>query len=266
MNGKLLVIIIWISALAGMPVEKYYVTFVKGKVTNQKTQKALRVGDVLSPEDKLLFGDKTAKVSFISPGKGRFDINPNATKPGEQNELVAVLKSSLVPASNTYHLSTRSLIFEGYDPVTYFSSPSTKDRILLIRSEVLPIKPAYRLDGSNFFFLQFTSEGRTITRKVDQISNGLVFSDRLFETASGAMANKVSLCYQSNASGTARSAVIASFTPVLAGIEDISAQVRLMEEILGIADKNKLKAELSNHIFDNYGKIGSEELSRLFGI
>jgi len=265
MNEKLLLVFIWISALV-MPPEKYYVTFVKGKVTNHKTQKVIKVGDVLSPDDKLIFSDRTAKVSFISPGKGRFDINPNATKAANGNELLAVVKSSLIPASSTYHLSTRSLIFEGYDPITYFSSGATNDRILLIRSELLPIKPSYKLDRSNFFFIQFTSQGQTITRKLDQTPKGLIFSDHLFQTASGVMAGKVSLCYQTNASGMARSSVIASFIPVLADKEEINTQVRLIEDMLKSADRKKLKVELSNHIFDNYGKIGSEELSRLFGI
>ena len=266
MNGKLLSIIIWISAVVIMPAEKYYVTFVKGKVINQKTQKILKVGDALNPEDKLVFGDRTAKVSFISPGKGRFDVNSDVAKPNAQNELLAVLKSSLVPASSTYHLSTRSLTFEGYDPATYFSSGPTSDRILLIRSEVLPIKLSYKLDASNFFFIQFSSDGKTITRKVDQTENGLMFSDRLFQTGSGAIVERVNLCYQSNASGAARSSVVASFVPVLADKDDVLIQVNLLKTMLDITDKTVLKAELTNHVFDNYGKIGAEELSRLFGI
>jgi len=266
MTAKLLVVLFWISAAVMLPAEKYYVTFVKGNVLVEKTRKPLKVGDVLNPEDKLIFKDKTAKASFISPGKGRFDLNSNASKVNGQNELLAIVKSSLVPASSTYHLSTRALIFEGYDPATYFSSTATKGRILLIRSEVLAIKPSYKLDGNNFFFLQFISEGRTITRKIDHTDKGLLFSDHLFLDGSGAMANTVSLCYQTNASGTPRSSVVASFIPVLAGKEDISAQLKLIDQILGISDKKKLKAELSNHIFDNYGKIGSEELSRIFGI
>ena len=266
MNEKLLGIIIWISALVIMPEEKYYVTFVKGKVINQKTQQVVKVGDALNPDDKLVFGDRTAKVSFISPGKGRFDINSNVAKANAHNELLAILKSSLVPASSTYHLSTRSLTFEGYDPATYFSSVPTNDRVLLIRSEVLPIKPSYKLDGSNFFFLQFTADGKTVTRKVDQTANGLVFSDRLFQTGSGAIVDRVNLCYQSNASGASRSSVVASFVPVLADKEDVLTQVNLLKTMLNITDKKELKAELTNHIFDNYGKIGAEELGRLFGI
>ena len=266
MTSKLLTVLFWISATVIMPVEKYYVTFVKGNVLVEKTRKPLKVGDALNPEDKLIFSDKTAKVSFISPGKGRFDINSQAVKSGAQGELLAVLKASLVPASGIYHLSTRSLIFDGYDPKTYFTSSATQGRILLVRAEPLPIKPSYKLDAANFFFIQFIADGKTVTRKVEQNENGLIFSDKVFLSPSGTVADKVSLCYQTNVSGTARSSVVASFTPVLADRGEITGQIQLLREMLGITDEKKLKTELSNHIFDNYGKAGEEKLNRMFGI
>lgn len=266
MTGNLLTFLFWLSALILVPAEKYYVTFVKGKVMLEKTHKPLKVGDVLSPEDKLIFADKTDKVAFISPGKGRFDVNLQAAKGGSKGELFAVLKSSLVPSAGTYHLSTRSLLFEGYDPATYFASAATQNRILLISSEPLQIKPSYKLNEGNFFFVQFTADDKTITRKVAQKGQAIIFSEMLFLTSLGAMVDHVKLCYQTNDSGVAKSSVIASFTPVLAEKEEINEQVKLMTEISGMADKKKLKTELSNHIYQNYGKIGAEELSRIFGI
>ena len=263
MTAKLLAVLFWISAAAILPAEKYYVTFVKGNVLIEKTRKPLKIGDALNPEDKLIFSDKTAKVSFISPGKGRFDINPQAVISGSKGELLAIVKSALMPASSTYHLSTRALVFDGYDPRTYFSSSATQGRILLINSEPLPIKPSYKLDGGNFFFIQFIADGKTVTRKVDHNEKGIIFSDKLFSSGT---AEQVSLCYQTNVDGTARSSVVASFTPVLASKDDISGQINLIREMLGITDKKKLKKELSNHIFDNYGKAGEEELNRMFGI
>ena len=266
MTGNLIAVLLWVLALAGAPAEKYYVTFIKGKVLLQKTHSPLKVGDALNPEDKLVYADKNAKVSFISPGKGRFNLNADAGKEDTKGELLAVLKSSLVPAPATYHLSTRALLFEGYDPATYFSSESTQGRILLIKSEPLLIIPSYKLDAGNFFFVQFNAGGRTITRKVEQTEKGIIFSENLFMTGSGEMADKVSLCYQTNSTGQARSTVIAAFTPVLVEKQEISDQLRIITDMVGIGDKKKLKAELSSHVFENYGKIGADELSRLFGI
>ncbi|MBC7914196.1 MAG: hypothetical protein H7Y07_08740 [Pyrinomonadaceae bacterium] len=265
MIGKLLAFFLYL-ALAFLPADKYYVTFVKGSVLLEKTKKPLKVGDVLNPEDKLVFADKTAKVACISPGKGRFDISPQASKAGSKGELFAVLKSSLVASSGTYHLSTRSLMFEGYDPVTYFASIETQGRILLIKDEPLSVKSSYKLDSGNFFFIQYSANGKTITHKIGQSEKGIIFTDKLFSSEPGVLLDKVNLCYQTNANGTARSSVIAGFIPVLASKEEITEQVKLMTEVIGSSDKKKLKAELSNHLFENYGKIGREELNRLFGI
>ena len=252
--------------LSSMPTDKYYVTFVKGDVLLDKTKKPLKVGDVLNPDDKLIFRDKSSKVSCICTGRGRFDINTQSAKIDSKGELLAVLKSSLISSSATYHLSTRSLSFEGNDPATYFTSRETKNHILLIKDEAIPVKSSYKLDGTNFFFIQYTSNGKTITHKVDHNGKALIFSDKLFTTESGTLVEKVSLCYQTNASGTAKSSIIAAFTPVIATKEEIIAQLNLLSKIIGTSNKKKLKAEQTNHLFDNYGKIGEEELARLFGI
>ena len=252
--------------LAFTQAEKYYVTFVKGNVQLERTKKNVKVGDVLTANDKLIFTDKAAKVSCISPGKGRFDINAQAIKAGAKGELLAVLKSSLVPASGTYHLSTRSLMFEGHDPATYFTSVETQGRILLIKDEPLAIKPSYKLDAKNFFFIQYIADGKTVVRKVQHDNGSIQFSDKLFVTDSGTLIGKADLCYQSNASGTARSTIIASFMPIMASKSEIQEQINLIADHLDKTDKKKLKTEITRHLFDNYGKIAAEELTRLFGL
>ena len=154
--------------------EKYYVTFIKGQAKIKKTSKPIKIGDILLPTDAIVFKDQTGKVSCISPGKGRFDITAQKTKAAPNGELLAVLKSNLLPATTTYHLSTRSLTFDGYDPKAYFQSPATNNRILLISNETLPIIPSYKLDEQNFFFIQYTLNGKPITKRIDQNEKGLI--------------------------------------------------------------------------------------------
>ncbi|MEO6150055.1 MAG: hypothetical protein ABIN95_02555 [Mucilaginibacter sp.] len=262
----LIVIFLIIGVAVAVPVEKYYVTFIKGEVLLERTKKPVKVGDALNPDDKLVFKDKTGRVSCISPGKGRFDITAQSVKPGKGGELLAILKASLVPATGTYHLSTRSILSEGYDPVTYFSSEATHDRILLISDEPLPIKPSYVLDAGNFFFIQFTENGKPVTRKVPYTQHGLVFSEKLFLTSAGIVAERVTLGYQSNTDGERKSSAVAVFSPVTAGKEEIIQQVKLISDITGTTDKKKQKAEIIDHLFENYGKIDTEELARVFGI
>lgn len=261
MEKLLIVLSLWITSLPTMAAEKYYVTFVKGDVTLERTKAKIKVGDALNPEDKLVFIDKTAKVSCISPGKGRFDIKAQGAKPGNKGELLAVLKNSLVPASGTYHLSTRSLMFEGYDPKTYFYSAETNNHILLIANEALPVNPSYKMDDTNFFFLQYKNKDQTETKKLQHSSNGLIFHQLLSPGV-----EKVMLCYQSNVSGAPRSAIIAEFYPVIVSRADIQHQIKLLKDFSGVSDPKKLKKEILFHLFQNYGKIGEEVLSTALGL
>lgn len=258
-------VLMWVLIVAMAPAEKYYVTFVKGKVVLERGRKPVKVGDALNPDDKLIFLDQQARISCISPGKGRFDINPKAQKTSVNGELLAVLKSSLIPASGTYHLSTRSLFFEGYDPKTYFRSAETGNRILLITGEKLSIAPSYKLDASNFFFLQYKNNGKNEVRKVPHQSNELLFSPDLI--TGGSDDGKVMLCYQSNTGNSPRSTVVAEFLPVFSSKEEIQEQVKLITSFsANPGDKKQLKAEITSHLYSNYGKLGNEEMSRIFGL
>jgi hypothetical protein len=244
--------------------EKYYVTFVKGKVVFAMTKKQLKVGDVLSSEDRLVFVEKTAKVSCINPTKGRFDINPNLIKE-KSSELFTLLKSSLVPSVNTYKLSTRSVFFEGNDPYSYFASPETQHRILIVEQKPLLIKSTFKMDESNFFFIQFMAEEKLQTRKIQQNGQQLLFSKANFVNDSGNVQESVSICYQTNENGKSKSSVITEFLPVLATSEEIADQVNLIKSVSEQKDTKKLKSDIVNHLFVNYGKIGAEELSIFTG-
>ena len=252
----LLMISISLSFVDG---EKYYVTFVKGAITLKKTGKPIKVGDVLQPTDAFVFKEQTAKLSCISPGKGRFDINAQNTKANSGGELLAVLKSSLVPATNTYHLSSRSLMMEGYDPKTYFQSTETDNRILLLLDEVLPISSSYKIDGVNFFFVQYVSNGKTVTKKLDQDEKGLRFRDKIFGDE---VPQKVMLCYQAEISGKPKSSLVAEFKPITVTKGDLVNEIKVIISNSG-TNKKLIKETVAAHIFDNYGKLSQDQIDKL---
>ncbi len=253
-------VFIFCTSATVLKTEKYYVTFVKGKVVLAMTKKQLKVGDVLSPDDHLVFIEKTAKVSCINPTKGRFDINPNLIKE-KSSELYTILKASLVPSISTYKLSTRSIIFEGNDPYSYFASPETQNRILIVEQNPILIKSTFKMDESNFFFIQFMAEEKLQTRKIQQNGQQLIFSKSNFVNNSGNVLESVSICYQTNENGKSKSSIITEFLPVLATSEEIANQVNLIKSVSEQKDAKKLKSDIVNHLFVNYGKIGAEELS-----
>ena len=246
-------------SLAFVQAERYYVTFIKGAVILKKTGKPLKVGDALLPTDALVFKESSGKVSCISPGKGRFDISAAKISRGSKNELLAVLKSNLVPSTGTYRLSTRSLMFEGYDPKSYFVSGETGNRVLLIKGEALPILPSYKMDNEHFFFLQYVSNGKTLTKKLTHTEKGVIFTEDAFS----GNPSSVKFCYQEQTSSGPRSSMLAEFVPVLASKEELRQEARLITTHSGIADKKKLKEYITGHVFDNYGKIGTQELDKL---
>jgi hypothetical protein len=259
MFKKLTFAVLIMISLAFVQAERYYVTFIKGTVVLKKTGKPLKIGDVLLPADALIFKESSGKVSCISPGKGRFDISAEKISGGSKNELLAVLKSNLVPSTSTYRLSTRSLMFDGYDPKSYFVSPETQDRILLIEDEVLPIAPSYKIDNANFFFIQYVSEGKTITKKLANTDKGVIFSAGDFPVP----LSPVKFCYQEQTTAGPRSAMLAEFLPVLSGKEELRQEAKLIAAHSGITDKKKLKEYITAHLFDNYGKIGTQEIEKL---
>ena len=239
--------------------EKYYVTFVKGQANLKKTNQPIKVGAVLLPTDAVVFKDQTAKVSCISPGKGRFDLSAQKVKASPGGELLAALKNNLVPSTTTYHLSTRSLNFDGYDPKTYFQSTATNDRILLVSGESLPILSSYKLDEQHFFFIQYNVNGTPTTKKIEHNEKGLIFNSNLFKDG---IPSKVMLCYQSQVAGKAKSTAIIEFFPVLASKTDLMNEIKVLKSNLG-DNKKMLKEAVTAHLFDNYGKLGQDQIDHL---
>jgi len=241
--------------------EKYYVTFVKGKPFSKRTGTLLKVGEAVLPSDNIRYGSTDTRVMCISPGRGRFELRAKKTASGE---LWALIKTNIVPILNNYHFSTRGLGFAGYDPATYFQSAETGDRILIVSNQSLPIAANYKRDAYNFFFLQYTVNGKRVTQKIEQNDAGILFNLQTFSaTTANELPGKVLLCYQSADSGTAKSTAITEFVPVLLTKEELRQQLQVIKTYAGITDQKKLRAEVAAHLYDNYGKIGDTEFITL---
>ena len=60
----------------------------RGNVIYDRTKATLKVGDVVKPSDKLIFPNKTGKISYISPEKGFFVISGQTLTVGSKGELM----------------------------------------------------------------------------------------------------------------------------------------------------------------------------------
>ena len=245
-------------SLAFIQAEKYYVTFIKGSVIVQSSGKAVKVGDALLLTDKLVFKDADARLTCISPGKGRFNISSGQSK-ATGGELMAVLKTLMVPAASNQRLSTRSMPLYEYDPKTYFRATETRERVLLIKDQAFPVLSSYITDESNYFFIQYKMDDKTVTKKIKHNGTGLIFTDELFTDLVYAT-TKVKLGYQTNNQGTSHTAVLATFIPVPASKNEVKEQIRLITSQSGLSDQKAINNEIMAHLYENYGKIGAEEL------
>lgn len=263
MKMKFFAFMLFPLALLAQP-ETYYVTYLKGQVINKQTKQPLKVGDKLASADNLVFKDPQGKVSVVSPAKGRFELDAHQLKPNGSGELLAIVKSSLLPVTSTYHLSTRSMMFQGYDPKSYFSADETGGRVLLFTDRQLPVNPSYKLDAAHFFFVQFNSNGKTLVRKVPASNNNLQFIPALFMDENGKqVTDPVMLCYQSPMGGNSTSTQLSSFIPVLADSKTVKEELTVLKKYSNLSDNKMLQREITAHIFSNYGKVGAEEIDQL---
>ena len=261
--GILILLIVCCSAVTKPTVDQYYITFIKGKAVLAKTKQTLKIGDVLTGEDKIIFDVKSSKISCINAVRGRFDIKPVSSKSGGENELFAILKSGLIPAASNYSLSTRSIVFEGYDPAIYFAATETQGRVLVFEQQPFLIKSLYKLDESNFFFIQFEENGIKTTKRIRSNGQNLFFSKDNFIATNGQPAQSVSLCYQTYENGHTSSSIVVDFQPAVTTVAEIEIAVSLIKKIYIRKDKKEIKSAIINHLLENYGKIGAEELSKI---
>ncbi len=238
--------------------QTYYVTFIKGKVQNS-SKKDLKVGDALKPEDKLYFSDQSAKVTCISSEKGRYEISMGKdSKNSGSAELIAVLKNKLIPLSGTYKLSSRSIHTDGNNPVTYFSSNQTANRIVLILDQPIQIGNNYPLSGNNIFFLQFNHGNGQMLERLQKKDQSIFFTTE--NTKVLAPGETVDLCFATSVNGKPSSRKLSSFIPVFMTADELKTQIKLFKTLYP-KDEKGLKTALTDHFYESIGKIDESILS-----
>jgi hypothetical protein len=258
---KHFLVIIFVFVAHSVMAETYYVTFVKGTAKVAGAAKNITVGDKLNDKDQLVFIDKAAKISCISPAKGRFDITADKSKQNSKKEWVAVLTDLLVPSYSGKQLSTRA-IGEETGAEVLFKSSHPENKLLLIDDQWIDISTTAPLDKSNFFFLQYDVNGKTMVKKVPSKDHAISFNRSLLVGASGEILSSdqvtsVALCSQHMQNGKPTSKVVAKFTPVFLSQSEFTGEVALLKtHLAGLFQNNeKLNNEIYNHFYGNYGSV-----------
>lgn len=258
MKRILIALLVIVIGSSFMQDDNYYVLFVRGISINGSNNRNIKVGDMLKPTDKVVVKDANAKIVLIHPRNGRVEIT---SKSASNNVLV---KDQVVPLSSVYKIVSRPLNYEGYNPRTYFHSPETNYRVLLVLGLPLKIIPFYKLDQQNFFYLQWEKNGETISRKIPASDRGIYFNKSVIgDTNELVNGQKVKFCYQHFEYGVLKNDVLAEFVPVIATISEINQQVLLIKRHSSQKEMRVLNALITAHLNDNYGKVGSEYLHNM---
>lgn len=258
MKRLLFALVILLMGSSFMQDENFYVIYIKGGAINTITSRGVRIGDMLKPNDKIFLRDANSKLVLIHPKKGRLEITPKSA--GKDLSV----KDQAVSISSEYKIVSRPLNYEGYNPRTYFHSPETNYRVLLVTGLPLKIIPFYKLDAQNFFYLQWEKAGTDIVRKIPASDRGIYFNQTVISDADQlAEGQKVKFCYQHFEYGVLKNDVLAEFVPVVASLSVINQQVAIIKKYSSQKESRIVNALVTAHLNDNYGKVGSEYLHNI---
>lgn len=248
-------LIIMLLGMSFMQEDNYYVIYIKGSAFNTISKRTVRMGDMLKPSDKVELKDPNAKLVLIHPDKGRLEITSKSAANG------LTVKDQITSIKSESRIISRPLKYEGYNPRTYFHSPETNYRVLLVIGVPLKIIPFYKLDSQNFFYLLWEKNGVQVVRKIPASDRGIYFnSSVLGDTNEFVNGQKVKFCYQHYEYGVLKNDVLAEFVPVVAPINEINQQITLIRKYSSQKEPRVINALITLHLNDNYGKVGSEYL------
>ncbi len=255
MKRFLLGIVVMIVCMSFMQEDNFYIIYIKGNAMNAVSSRGLRLGDALKPTDKVVLQDANSKVVLIHAKRGRLEITPKSA--GKD----LTVKDQAVAVQSEYKIISRPINYEGYNPRTYFHSPETNNRVLLVMGVPLKIIPFYKLDSQNFFYLTWEDKGQQIVRKIPASDRGIYFNSSVFSAGTPlAAGQKVKFFYQHYEYGMLKNDELAEFIPVIAPLSEINQQIYLIKKFSRQKEPRVINALITAHLNDNYGKVGSEYL------
>jgi hypothetical protein len=253
--------------------EVYFITFVKGTIILEKTQKALKVGDKISPKDKIIFREKDAMAAVLSPQKGRFTLTADKAQKNAKGEFLALIEASMSPLGSAKKLSTRTGLLTNIIELQKFFAANdslSQGRFLVTgKGKYLLAKTAFPLDDKHFFFIRYIYEGQQINKKLSYSADTL-FMDKTVYQVDGkdiipAAASDMKL-YQYVVRDKPESILITDFHPVFIEREKLKEELRVLVDQLKVMYKSNFDNVYNNallHVNTYYGKPDTEVLKQI---
>jgi len=160
--------------------QSYTVIHSIGKILDTQSGKYLAKGTKVDESASLKFETKGARAAVLSPSRGRFVIQENASS-GSKNDVVYTLTSVISPARG--RLSTRA---GGINNKLDFEKFFSEEVAILGDQFAVEVSPtAYPITDNKFFYAQYQYNGEAINKKLANEEDKLIVKPSAFFSIDG---------------------------------------------------------------------------------
>lgn len=226
--------------------DKYKVIRVDGRIVFQRTDAAMKKGDIFLSGTALSFLTPQSRAAVISGIKGRFVLS--ASEKGQ---------TKILPAAN--NISSRSgALINLIDLQNHFAG-----EYLVLDAIELEIGDAnFPMDDKNFFYLSFNYEGEKIRKKLDYDEGNLLLikKEEIYKIDGESIPVEtmdMTLYYRNGDASTK----INQFKPVFPDLDELKDEVEIIRDEFADKSETEQIQEITAYLGEFYGKPQKENLN-----
>ncbi len=248
--------------------ESFHVTRVNGNVTNLKTGKTIAAGDILTPEDQLLFESFDCYAISIGSSMGRFLLKLPDTELGSDHQMLTGKVSDIATPTKM-----RNLMLARFDPnqteVSDLKQYFGNDKFSIIGDAInVPLsEKKYPLSEDKFIVFYYRVDNTPVSKKIGHDQQTLLLErDKLTTSSAGAVSgNEISnLAVYEYEMSSRSSHEITRFTLVFVDKNELKNEFNTIIPILKrqrMAD-DEIRKYLIEYYYDFYGATDSKTIDQ----
>jgi hypothetical protein len=274
MAMKYVLSVLLLLSTAWLPVEVAVVTFVRGIITNTRTNMKLRIGDRVFSTDRLLF-TAGASLSCRMPGKGAFVMDARGIKPEAGGKLLASVSEA--QAATKFNLAGKKggTFATPQEVIDYFSAGGTPDApkpLLVLGQARYAIASAEFPQGEStgFFFISYDypTEAGPVLKKLAYEGQELLLDEGLFSINGTPIdpeqVGRMQLFFLKVAQPKSQKIYLTDVKPVFASEADVAEQAKAVAEALGEgATAQEILDAVLDHLANVYGLPDNHDVKAL---
>ena len=250
--------------------EKYNVLHVKGSIRLETTKTALKPGDVIDSEDKVIFGSADCVAALFSPAKGRFTLSPQKKGADFGEEFVAYVKANLFPAKKGLSTRAAGILKNELELKQHFER---EDYLILGATKVRVSNELYPQNESAFFYLRLNlgDDSEEVNKKLSSDGDQIVLSAaqilQVDQTPIKPYEVEGYSLFYYDAKAT-MSQKICEFEPVFPDEEALKSSVQMLADALSLEKKSEeeIREEIDGFVSEYYGNADPETLTEWLSV